>query len=202
MSQRKTPNGIVEELIEQNYLSKWGVSVRHIEQIPILVPDSNHKVIFSIGRHPHLFGRPSLGKRSSAYAEVIQTFEVNLLNKEVKLMEERVLDINIDYYALAAEDVEILLDGGFLDNDIINELVILHSKEEVEKFANLLFGDFGWMDSYHSDYENSLPEDFNSKLIATIKDVFIERIVERWIRDKEDWKQGLEENECLLLNLL
>jgi hypothetical protein len=202
MSHRETPDDIVKKLIEQDYLSEWGVSVRHIEQIPILEPDSNHKVIFSIGRHPHLFGRPSLGKRSSAYAEVTQTFEVNLLNEEVKLMEERVSDINIDYYGLAAEEVENFLDGGFLDDEIINELVILHSKEEVEKFTNLLCDDYAWMDCYCSNYENILPEDFNSKMIATIKEVFIDQVVKRWIRDKEDWKQDLEEDECQLPNLL
>ncbi|MEK0338492.1 MAG: hypothetical protein QQN41_13770 [Nitrosopumilus sp.] len=65
-----------------------------------------------------------------------------------------------------------------------SELVGFDFKDEVIMFAEKHFKDLDWLSTYVTDFV--LPSDFEEKLLAEIKETFIERILEEWERLKNN----------------
>jgi hypothetical protein len=189
------PNEIIEALIENNEMLDWQISTRHIDQIPTLTADSNNNVIFSLERHPHLFGRTSLGKESSAYINVEMIFEVNLISKKIILKEEKYGTIEINGYGLAKEDVDILWENQiFPELEDIQQLVLFKEKKEVEQYAEKAFRKFEWWEGFYiTDFENRLPDNFKENQLKLIKEIFIDQVVDDWKRNKDDWKRNKDD---------
>jgi hypothetical protein len=196
-STKKSPYVIIEELIEDWSFGEWGLVLKHMDQIfnLELEADAENNVVFSLERHPHLFGRTSRGKASTAYATVTQIFQVNLKSKDIKLLEEKASDINIDYYGLANEDVESVFESGFPEQEDKLQLVAIDSKKAIKILAESLFKNYDWESSYESNYHELLPKDFKSKLMDTIKDEFVSQVADLWKRDKKYWIEELEDED-------
>ena len=58
---------------------------------------TDKKVQFSVERHPHIFGHPSKGIASSAFATVNRNFELDIETKNVVFIDEQVLSVTVDY---------------------------------------------------------------------------------------------------------
>ena len=183
---------IIEELIKQGDLYEWGVEKRHFDDIYGLKLLPDHKATFSIDRHPHLLGRPSKGKASSAYATVIQSFELDIENKKVKLVNEEVVDVEIDYWELAYEDLDSFIEAGSLEEqDIKSQLVSMDTEEKAQKFAAKIFNDYDWWTGYSILEEQFTPPDFKKEMMSILEEVFIKRVVAEWEDKREYWQEQI-----------
>ena len=61
---------LFSELLNEGEGINFGLEARSLQRGVVIKRKSETVFFISIERHPHLFGRPSLGKMSSAYATV------------------------------------------------------------------------------------------------------------------------------------
>jgi hypothetical protein len=171
-------------LVEEGKGLKYALENRHLDRGVKIRRKSETEFLISIERHPHLFGRESVGRMSSAFATVEQTFSVNLRTRELHFEKEEIQGFEIDYDALAEEDFPIETGGIdlYLDEHAKIKLAKLESEKEVRFFAKEIFDglDFGSTnkDIYASDFE--LPSDFMEKMLEAQKEFFIDGLVENW----------------------
>jgi len=128
---------------------------------------------FSIERHPHLFGRPSVGKPSSAFARIEKTFILNTVTRTIEFGESTLLGIEFDYELLAEEEVESWEYVGMLPTE---EIATLQSEEECRKYTKDFLDNLDLEESYITDYD--LPENFMEKLKLAI----VDEIILKWKR--------------------
>ena len=184
---------LFSELLNEGGGINFGLEGRHLQRGAVIKRKSETVFFISIERHPHLFGMPSLGKMSSAYATVIQTFSIDLQTRNLDLESEKVKDVDIDYYALAEEDFSYEIGEWWLDDDIRMRLANIESEKAVRIYAEELFPTLGLKstneDLYVSNYE--LPSDFMDNLLKEQKEKFIDVVVEKWnclnSPDDDDW---------------
>lgn len=157
------------------------LEVKHIYRGYSIDQISPDKFRISIERHPHLFDRPSFGRASSAFATIKKTYELNTETQKVNFVDEEVVDIEIDYYALAEEDFSEVTDW-FLNEEERNKLVSLKTRDDVLDFAEELVEkneiDKPSDELYITSYE--LPTDFSENLAPVLKRVFVDKIIEKW----------------------
>ena len=179
---KKEAKELFDNMIRKNECLEWGLTEKYISRPYSIEQISENEFIIEIERHPHLFGRSSIGFNSSAFATVIQKFKLETTTPKVSLMNEEVIDIDIDYEILAEEDFSSEFDDWWITDKDKAELEGLKTKEEVESFAVILFNKIDLAeiikDIYISDYE--LPEDFYSRILEAQKEVLIERVIEKW----------------------
>lgn len=171
----------LEELIENGDFPDESFSFRHLNKIYDEETVADGKIRFWIDRHPHLFGRESIGKESSAYIPISYQYELDTSKKSVTLIKEEKGDPAIDYYALAIEDIYICKEGGSFDFE--DELQKIKTKKEAIRFAENKFEDFNWLALYEADEK---PSDFNDKLLREVKDLFKENVIEMWQEFREN----------------
>lgn len=179
---KKEAKDLFDELIEKNECLEWGLTRKYIYRPYSIEQISPTEFTIQIERHPHLFGRASIGSSSSAFATVNQTFHLETTTPKVALLNEKVIDTEINYYSLAAQDFSEEFDDWWLQDDEKIELERLETEEEVENFVTALSNkiDFAKIneDIYITDYE--LPENFFSELIEVQKETLIDKVIEKW----------------------
>ena len=168
------------EIVEMGECPDDSLDKKHIYRGYKIDKLNSNKFQISIERHPHLFGKPSIGFVSSAFARVRRTYELDTDEKKIDFVGEDVEDFDIDYYSLAGEDVEMVIDNMPVIESV---LVKFDINDEVKMFAGKEFEQFNWLACYESNYD--LPIDFEEKMLSAIKETFIERIFEEWEKLKE-----------------
>lgn len=170
---------LLYEIVENGNFPDESFGIEHIEKIDIKEWVSNDKVRFIVERHPHLFGHPSIGNASSAFARVEYIFELSVGAKTVKLIDENTLSNEIDYNALANEVVPDTVEGWL--GDSASELANLKTEKEVIRFAEQGFKSIDWLACYEPYIEeDSFPNDFKDKLLKAFKKQFIDEILKEW----------------------
>ena len=183
-SQESRALSLFYDLIEKGAGLEYGLEKRHLDRDVAIRRKSETEFLMTIERHPHLFGRESVGRMSSAFTNVEQTFSVNLRTSELRFVGEVKQDSNIDYYALAEEDFPIDTGGVdlLLTKDDKIKLGELKSEKEVRSFADKIFKGLDF-DSTNRDLyisEGELPSDFMEKILEAQKEFFIDGLVENW----------------------
>ena len=165
------------DLVKTGECSDDSLDVEHIHRGCPIERLSPNMFRFSVERHPHLFGKPSKGKASSAFATVLRSYELDTDTEEIEFAGEEVLDIEIDYYALAEQDVEDTWDA--IKSDFDSKLEDLTSKDDVQEFAEIHFDEINWWFPYEgSEYE--LPVDFRENLKEALRKTFIDKVLDEW----------------------
>ena len=181
LGKEKTLN-CFSKFVDQGMGINFGLESRHLRRGVVVHQRSEVIFCISIERHPNLFGRGSLGKLSSAFATVIQTFLVNIQTENVKFEGEFVKDLEIDYYALADEDFNDEAGNWWLDNDNRLKLRNIISKNDVIIFAKEIFLSLDLRKTnnfiYSSNYK--LPSDFMDNLIEAQEEIFIDKLLTEW----------------------
>jgi len=182
---------IFYDLIAEGEGAEYGLEKRHLNRGVTIERESETRFLISIKRHPHLFGRQSVGRPSSAFATVKQAFSVDLETRKLDFIDEELENWHIDYKALAEEDIFSEL-GGFdmlLSKEDEDKLATLASEAEVQSLADEIFPrhDFEHMYEYLyvPDSGVELPPDFREKLLEAQQKVWSEELVELW-RSKQD----------------
>lgn len=186
MSEEIQAGEVLDEMILDGALYEWGITKRHLYDIEKFKIKANGLAEFCIERHPHLLGRSSTGKKSSAFATVIQRFELDWQDKSVKLLSEKVVDFELDIYELAYEDVTSFLNEGGELYALESEISKLTDEKMVEEFAEKKFGEYCWWDSYEVLEEKYTPPNFKQKMMAELKRVFVSSIISAW-EDRDDF---------------
>lgn len=167
---------IFVDMVEGGNCPDESLEKKHVHRGYTINRLAPNKFQISIERHPHIFGRSSLGEPSSAFATVKRTYELDTDLKKIDFIGEDVEDIFIDYEALAYQDVEMVLDSNM--SEIEPDLVDFNTEDDVKIFAEKEFEGFDWLAGYDCDYD--LPSDFEEELLATSKEVFVGKILEKW----------------------
>ena len=97
------------EIVEEGKCPDTSLTSKHIDRGYQITKISPNKYHFSFERHPHLFGRQSIGIASSAFATVKRTYELDTDLRKIKVVKDVMLDYDIDYYTLASEDMDIFM---------------------------------------------------------------------------------------------
>lgn len=155
---------------------------KHIHRGYVIEQRSDNEFTISIERHPHLFARTSLGQASSAFATVNRIYLLNTNTRKVDYIEEKLVDVEINCSALAEQDFSSEGEDWWIDKNEEDELAKHEKEEDVKSFAINLFNNINWRQIhdtlYISDYD--LPPDFREKLKTATKEVFIEKVMDRW----------------------
>ena len=173
---------LFEKLIIENECLEWDLTTRHISRGYSIEQVSSNEFTIEVERHPHLFMRSSIGLPSSAFKTVIQTFHLEITTPKVTLIDEKLIDIATDYRLLAEEDFTREVDDWWITDKDMEQLEGLKTKEDAESFALMLFNNLNFVEINKHRYmsEDKLPEDFFSEIIDAQKEVFIERVIEKW----------------------
>ena len=179
---KKEAKELFDNMIIEDECLEWGLTEKYISRPYSIEQISENEFIIEIERHPHLFGRSSIGFNSSAFATVIQKFKLETTTPKVSLMNEEVIDIDIDYEFLAEEDFSSEFYDWWITDEDKAKLEGLKTKEEVESFAVMLFNKIDLVETnktfYESDYK--LPEDFYSRILEAQKEVLKEKVIQKW----------------------
>jgi hypothetical protein len=181
----KLAREIFIELIETGTGCEYGLGDRHLCREVSIKKKSENVFLVSVERHPHLFGRESIGKASSAYATVEQTFSLDLETKKIQLYSEEIRGFDIDYYALAEEDFSIESGGvDFHLQDVAKiKLKRLRSEKSVRTFAKQIFQTLDFISInrviYLSDIDN-MPEEFMEEMLRAQEETFVDEVINNW----------------------
>ncbi|MFX0115220.1 MAG: hypothetical protein ACFFB3_11795 [Candidatus Hodarchaeota archaeon] len=179
LSNENEIRSILVDIVEKGNFPDDSFEMRHIERIGSFQILSNNKVRFWIERHPHLFGKQTRDLASSAFTPIHYQYELDTESKNVVLIKQEKDEPIIDYSILAREDVDFVIDGMRLGD----ELRELDSEESVVKFAEKKMGEFDWLGGYEACED--LPPDFNEKLMAEIKKESLTQILRQWNLEKD-----------------
>ena len=173
---------IFVDLVESGNCPDDSLEVEHILRGYRVEKISPNRFRISVERHPHLFGRPSKGMQSSAFATVKRTYELDTETQKINFLGEEVVDIEINYYALVEEDFSPEMYEWWIDAEQKNELAKLETKEEALDFAEKLIEINKINEPVDAIYSTSyeLPTDFKEKLIDVTKEIFIHKVMEEW----------------------
>lgn len=157
-----------------------GVQTKHVLRGYNIEQISPNEFHISYYRHPHLYGRPSQGKASSAYATLKNTYLINTETREATFVEEKVVDISIDYEELAMENVLPLIDTLYAQR---KKLETIESDDEAEEYAESVFNTIEWIpdtDWFKSEYDPANSFDFDQYKKALKTSFMFEFMNFRW----------------------
>lgn len=166
------------ELIENDEIP--GIEPKHVLRGYKINQFSTTQFHIIYERHPHLYGRPSIGKASSAYATVEYTYLVDTENKKAELFDEKVVDINIDYYSMANEDVLNMIENGLYHE--LKQVEEMVSEKDVMKYAEKVFNQIEWIPDpsiFISEYDPSNKFDVE-KYKRELKEIFMKEFMREW----------------------
>lgn len=158
------------DIVESGTFPTDSFEIRHIEKIYDLKVVSKNKVRFWVERHPHLFGKPTLGGPSSAYIPKYYLYELDTELKEVVLIKKEKDESIINYWQLAMEAVDNYIDFGDLTH-YDEKFKVLNSKDEVVEFAKKEVENLDWDNGFDEDV---LPPDFMAKYMAEVRKQFVD----------------------------
>jgi hypothetical protein len=138
---------LFNKMIIENECLEWGLTERYIFRPYSIEQISANEFTIEIERHPHLFGRFSIGFSSSAFATVNLKFSLETTTPKVSLMDEKVIDIYIDYEKLAEEYFSPESGDWWITDKDKAELEGLKTEEEVKSFAVMLFNKIGLVET-------------------------------------------------------
>lgn len=161
------------DIVESGNFPTDSFEIRHIEKIDILKVVSENKVRFEVKRHPHLFGKPTLGGHSSAYIPKYYLYELDIKLKEVVLIKKEQDEPEINYWQLAMEDVSNYFDYGDVTH-YDKKFKVLNSKDEVIGFAKKEVENLNWKEVCDE------PTFQQKKYMAEIRKQFIDEMIMHW----------------------
>ena len=177
---------LLVNLVESGNFPDHSFDIRHIEKIDKFKVMPDGKIHFGIERHPHIFGRPTLGMASSAFIEEYHKYELDFETRQVILLKIEKEDPVINYDLLASENVDSTLEGCNYDGQFKN----IKSRNGLIDFAKKEFENLNWMGSYITDAQ--LPLDFEQKILSKLKKEFIYGMLESWLSYKEEVEEREE----------
>jgi len=175
---KKEAYDLAIQIVKEGKCSDESLKEEHITRDYTLKAVSSDKYNLTIHRHPQIFGRESKGMLSSAFITLEKTYELNISKKSLVLIKEEVIDIEIDYSALADEDISIIFD--YYSGEVESKLNSLDSEQAVEIFAEEDFIGFDWQAGYEPEDYNWLPKDFWKNLKMAQKEAFKNALIEEW----------------------
>jgi hypothetical protein len=93
---KKEAKELFDNLIKENKCLEWGLTEKYIFRPYSIEQISANEFTIEMERHPHLFGRSSIGLPSPAFATVILTFSLETTTPKVDLIDAKVIDVDID----------------------------------------------------------------------------------------------------------
>jgi len=168
-------------MFKDGTFSICGIQKRHLQEYSSMEVTENGMVRFTLERHAHLFGSPTVGFASSAYTQIDTRYEVDPTTEQIKIIETDTVvhDPVIDYDQLVQEEVESLLDYGY--NSV--QIEQMETEEEVREFFENEFDEnlnsLDWFDDY------DIPSDFKEKFRPKFRAAFIHEMIESWKFSKE-----------------
>lgn len=162
------------DIVKSGNFPSDSFEIRHIEEIYILKVISENKVRFWVERHPHLFGKPTLGGPSSAYIPKHYLYELDIKLKEVVLIKKEQDEPVINYWQLAMEAIGNWFDGG---SDYDEQFNTLNSEAGVIEFAEKEVKNLDWVCGFDED---ELPTGFIEKYMAEVRKQFIDEMLTQW----------------------
>ena len=183
---------LLSEAVEDgSFPGEDAFTFRHIERIEKFSYVGDYKARFTIERHPHLFGRESLGLVSSAYTPTFFTYEIDVENRKISLVEKVKQKPVINYEMIASEAVGEYWNWGDPAEDG-NHFRKMTTKEQVREYAEKRFEEL----NFSLDHMD-LPESFNSKYFPVLKKEFAEEMVQHWVIclkiDEEERQEAIKE---------
>lgn len=170
------------DIVESGNFPSDSFEIRHIEEIYSLKVISENKVRFWVERHPHLFGKPTLGNPSSAYIPKCYLYELDTKIKEVILIKKEQDKLVINYCQLGMEAVDNYFDSGGYDYD--EQFNTLKSEAEVIEFAGKEVKNLDWVCGFDED---ELPPGFIEKYMAEIRKQFVDGMLTHWKSYKKEF---------------
>lgn len=134
------PDAVIEAIRIGN---SGSLEMRHAKRAYDIDRTSRGNVQFSVDRHPHLLGRPTVGKASPAYKEVLTRYEWDHETRLIRVVEEREIAVHIDVIGLVAETMDNMRECGF-DGTIIKEIESWTSEDIAIEQARILAEEIDW----------------------------------------------------------
>jgi hypothetical protein len=182
---------LVELLEKDEFPIEDGFQLRHIKRIEAFSIVGEDNARFTVERHPHLFGRESLGGPSAAYIPTVCTYEIDTAKKEVSLIKKKEYEPVVNYEAVASETVGEYWDYG---DTLVeqNQFRKMSEKEEVLKYAEDRFKELDFsLEAY------DLPESFYKEYYPVLEKEFINEMVSQWKicseLDEEERQEAISE---------
>lgn len=167
---------LLVNVVESNgYENIESLAARHIERM-YAIKKNVSAYSFMIERHPHLFGRSSLGCSSSAFIEVLYEYRYEPMQNNLEIVSISYGDVHVNYKMLATNEVDMLFDSDTIQFD--DSLLLCKTIDEVDALSGKRMTAFNW--ELVTDYEDKLPKDFNKKYMACIEDSFRCKMRQTW----------------------
>lgn len=172
---------LLKGIVENGEFPDDSFEIRHIERIDTFEITEDGKARFWISRHPHLFGRPTLGLASSAFIQKNYLYELDFETQKATLIRKEELPPFIDYNVLAMEDVDDFF--PCVSSEYEESLKKMATKAEVSDFASKEVDKFSWIEG--KDVDN-LPVDFKEKYLKEVRTQFNRNMIWEWRYLKND----------------
>lgn len=179
------------DIVEKGNFPSDTFEIRHIEKIHTFNIVSSNRVQFWVERHPHIFGKPTLGIASSAFITKYYLYELNTETKTVQLIKKNKGDPVVNISMLADESVSDFFDFGDL-SQYNTQFEKINSEKEVIEFAiKEIDGNKSWEEEAEMKADE-LPEipGFKEEYYAELKRHFVNSMVRHWGFYKEYVNKG------------
>jgi hypothetical protein len=172
---------IIVDIVEKGNFPSNSFDIRHIEKIDQFNVVSTNKVQFGIDRHPHLFGKPTLGMASSAFIPKYYLYELDIETKTVQLVKKEKGDPVVDIDMLADENVSDLFTYGD-PSEYYEQFKNINSEEEAVEFAKKEFDNNEYWAEEAELKSESVPTipDFKEEYLESLKICFVSEMVSQW----------------------
>ena len=164
---------VIYDIVEKGGAPGEGLDTWHVERISIGAVNGN-QVHFSIDRHPHLFGSPTRGQASSAYATITYFYKLDMENLSIEFLGEERDEPVIDCRMLAS--------GMFEHHDFSEELKNVSGKteEDVIAYGNEMVDNWINEGTFEGKYIETLTPAQMEELYKCIREEFLYGVTSAW----------------------
>lgn len=153
-----------------------GLNVKHLESAREIEVLEDGRIRFRVERHPHLFGRPSRGMRSSAFIRERRHYEFDP-NQGLTCIDREQLGVEIDADTLIEEEVRLAMEGLSLERECA-DLLRCETREAAEGVAKKYAKGYAWL--LELDIEPQILEEQRAELRASCAVAFAEELITLW----------------------
>lgn len=177
-------------IVEGGNFPSDSFDMRHIERIEQFRFVSANKVQFWVEGHPHLFGKATLGKASSAFIPEYYLYELNTKTKMAQLVKKEKGYSSENIHMLADEKVSDLFDYGN-HSEYYGQFKNINSEKEAVEFAIKEFNSNAYWneDAEMKSEEVSYIPDFKEQYLEALKGCFIYQMVLQWEFYKDEFDE-------------
>ena len=164
---------------------------KHVERGYRLTEQEPGKYRLTFERHPHFFGKQSLGKESSAYKTVEYSYLIDEKSNNVEFLDEKLINVKISYDDLAEEDME-FVDFYHLNlSDVEEKLLQCKTDNEIVSVAKSVFDSKNWF--YYLD--NAEKEEVDKYFdIDKARQIYFDHFKEKFLECWRDRKKDIEDD--------